>query len=83
MEQNDPPSFEDFHLNYRVGKRMGGGKFGEVFKVEHKTTNELKAFKIVKCQSERDIRDVNQEIQIMKQLDHSHILKVHSFSIQL
>ena len=34
--------------NYRIKKRLGKGSFGNVYKVEHKVTGEIRAMKIIK-----------------------------------
>jgi serine/threonine protein kinase len=76
MQDRRPYSFEKLHSEHKVIQPIGGGKFGQVFKVLHRPSDAHRALKTVTCKTERDVRDVLQEIQIMEQLDHPRVVKV-------
>lgn len=65
--------------DYEVKESVGKGGYGEVKKVIHKITGELRAMKIIKKEScdEVYLKSLSNEINIMRQLDHPHIIKLY------
>jgi calcium-dependent protein kinase len=66
---------------YKVLETIGKGSYGEVKKILHKTTNELRAMKIIRKEdmSKESLETLMGEINILKQLDHPHIVKIYEF----
>ena len=68
--------------NYRLIKKLGNGTFGQVYKVAHKKTGNIRAMKIIPKNNMRAgfaDKDIIREINIMKNLDHPHIIKIYEF----
>lgn len=61
---------------YDVEEKVGQGTFGCVSRIKHKTTNAVRAVKIVPHGSEEVNEQLKQEIDIMKQLDHPNIINL-------
>ena len=66
---------------YIKKKELGSGAFGEVWLVRHKDLDRDFAMKIIKKRKNKsnDERDILNEIEILKKLDHPKILKVVDF----
>lgn len=67
---------------YEEVKKLGEGAFGKVILGRHRQSNELRAIKIIKKENLQDEISDNQienEINILKSLDHSNILKVYEY----
>ena len=62
---------------YKFIKILGEGAFGKVYLVEHRKTNEKFACKRISKKKIRDIKTLNQEISLMKQLDHPNTVKLY------
>lgn len=63
-------------LNYRLGDKIGQGAFGTVYRAQHKKTSDLYAVKVIKCsRDEKEMKEVSQEIELMKKLNHENIIK--------
>ena len=67
---------------YEVIKKIGKGTFGTVYKVMHKITGVVRAMKVIpknnlKCGFTEE--DIIQEINILKKLEHPHIIKLFEF----
>ncbi|OMJ74225.1 hypothetical protein SteCoe_26915 [Stentor coeruleus] len=70
----------DFADNYVVIKKLGAGKSGEVFLVEDLLTRKEYAMKCIKkktIMSERRLESLYNEINIMRNLNHPYIIKLH------
>lgn len=67
--------------NYTIDKRLGEGSYGEVFKVKHKILNYTRAMKKIIRRSKNvdDEKEVQNEIFLLKQIDHPHIVKIFEF----
>lgn len=65
--------------DYDVGEIIGKGGYGEVKKVIHKITGETRAMKIIKKEScdEGYLKSLTNEINILRTLDHPHIIKLY------
>ncbi|CDW86127.1 protein kinase domain containing protein [Stylonychia lemnae] len=66
---------------YRVLENIGKGTYGQVKKVLHKATGELRAMKIIKKGQVNDefMSILMNEIEILKQLDHPKIVRIFEF----
>ena len=84
--KNTAPSFisansKKFTEVYKVGKPLGSGSFGEVRLITHRITEQERAVKIFRKDS--DLGDhyhrIRSEISILKQLEHPTIIKLFEF----
>ena len=66
---------------YIKEKKMGEGSFGEVWLVRHKISGKEFAMKIIEKSPYSNINHINNEIEILKQLDHPNILKILEFHL--
>ena len=66
---------------YRVLETIGKGSYGEVKKIQYKTSGELRAMKIISKDevSKEYVQSLLNEIDILKQLDHPNIVKIYEF----
>lgn len=67
---------------YKILKKLGNGTFGQVYKVMQRQTGNIRAMKIIPKDNLRPgftDKDIIQEITIMKNLDHPHIIKLYEF----
>ncbi|CAD8150941.1 unnamed protein product [Paramecium pentaurelia] len=64
---------------YAFGQVLGQGAFGKVWKVTHKTTGLIRAMKQIKKSEliKEDEQKLFQEMHILKNLDHPHIVKLY------
>eukprot|EP00775_Hariotina_reticulata_P001705 gene1705-2051_t len=64
--------------NYHVIDLVGEGSFGKVYKGRRKCTGQITAMKFIVKQgkSEKDIRNLRQEIEILRQLRHENIIQM-------
>jgi calcium-dependent protein kinase len=68
--------------NYIIEKKLGEGSYGAVFRVKNKDTKQLRAMKKIVAKSTRDPnkeKEIVNEIEMLKSLDHPNILKVFEF----
>ena len=70
---------EQIEKHYSFVEKIGEGTFGNVFKVFHRTSKEFRAIKILKRSAitKVETHKVMREIDILKKLDHPHILKIY------
>ena len=66
---------------YTKKKLLGSGSFGEVWLVQHKNLNRNFAMKIIKKRKNNihDEKEIKNEIEILKKLDHPKIVKIVEF----
>jgi calcium/calmodulin-dependent protein kinase I len=63
---------------YDIGRVIGHGASGQVFKVKHKTNNKSFACKVVKKNANmNDAQSMSTEIEIMKRIRHRHIVSMY------
>ena len=71
--------------NYSIKKRLGKGSFGNVYKVEHKVTKEIRAMKIIKNPLSALGNPLDKkflkEISVLKELEHPNIIKIFEYYI--
>lgn len=75
----NPKSFQE---EYKIGKSLGSGAFGEVRRVIHRATNEGRAVKIFRkdlATSASSQQKLMEEINILRSLDHPNIIRVYEF----
>lgn len=71
-----------FHEEYKVGKVLGSGAFGEVRRAIHRESGEIRAVKIFRkdlAQNEASQRKLREEIDILRSLDHPNIIRVYEY----
>ena len=64
---------------YNVEKQLGEGGYGQVFLVRHKKMNLLRAMKIISVNSKNEEEQTDEEIELLKQLDHPNIVKLFEY----
>ncbi|GLI63648.1 hypothetical protein VaNZ11_006646 [Volvox africanus] len=64
--------------NYHVIELIGEGSFGKVYKGRRKCTGQITAMKFILKQgkSEKDIKNLRQEIEILRQLRHENVIQM-------
>ncbi|GFH11451.1 protein kinase domain-containing protein [Haematococcus lacustris] len=64
--------------NYHVVDLIGEGSFGKVYKGRRKCTGQITAMKFIMKhgKSEKDIKNLRQEIEILRQLRHENIIQM-------
>jgi serine/threonine protein kinase len=65
--------------SYKMIKKIGQGGCGEVFMVMHLATDQIRAMKVVSKLSDKVVKTVFDELNILKQLDHPNIVKVFEY----
>lgn len=67
---------------FRLGKKLGSGRFGNVYLAEEKSTRTIWALKVMNKQKIRDADMVDQvfwEIKLQIYMNHPNILKLYGF----
>lgn len=73
----------DFRTRFETLEELGKGRFGIVYKVVEKDSGAVLAAKIIKCIKAVDRKKVQEEINIMKALQHPKLLQLSaSFETQ-
>lgn len=73
----------DFRARFDILEELGKGRFGVVHKVIEKESGAVLAAKIIKCIKALDRKKVQDEIKIMKSLQHPKLLQLSaSFETQ-
>lgn len=72
-------SSEPITKSYKILEKLGAGSFGQVYKVQHRETKQLRALKMVKktaLKYQDEKSDELIEIKVAQLLEHPHILKL-------
>ncbi|KAL7039652.1 hypothetical protein ACKWTF_000058 [Chironomus riparius] len=73
----------DFKTRFDILEELGKGRFGTVYRVMERETRLILAAKIIKCIKAMDRKKVQDEIKIMKSLQHHKLLQLSaSFETQ-
>lgn len=73
----------DFATRFDILEELGKGRFGKVHRVMEKESGTILAAKIIKCIKAADRAKVQEEINIMKSLNHPKLLQLSaSFQTQ-
>lgn len=73
----------DFKTRFDILEELGKGRFGTVHRVMERETHLILAAKIIKCIKAMDRKKVQDEIKIMKSLQHPKLLQLSaSFETQ-
>ena len=82
---NNDVIVSDTHQNietlYEKVQRLGEGSFGEVWLVRHKILGKNYALKIIEKSPYSNEKQIINEIEILKTLDHPNILKILEFHL--
>ncbi|XP_059620294.1 muscle M-line assembly protein unc-89-like, partial [Phlebotomus argentipes] len=66
----------DFKSRFEMLEELGKGRFGVVYKVVERDTSRTLAAKVIKCIKSKDRVKVQEEISIMKSLQHPKLLQL-------
>ena len=72
----------DPNLDYKKLSFLGEGTFASVYRVQNRITDSIRAMKIIKKSaniSEEADKDIFNEINILRSMDHPNILKIFEF----
>jgi calcium-dependent protein kinase len=72
------------HTRYTEQKMIGEGSYGRVYKMKNNMTGDMRAVKCIYKKAEfinkKEIdKEIANEIEILKQIDHPNILKIYEF----
>ena len=73
---------ENVFKQYKIIKKIGEGSYGVVWKVKHKKTNLIRAMKKIKKNNKTNddtTKDIINEIELLRKLDHPNIVKIFEF----
>jgi serine/threonine protein kinase len=75
--QKEPGKVWDF---YKATKKLGEGSFGAAYLCKHRKSGDERVVKsAAKSKVKIPVEDVEREIMIMMQLDHPHVIRLHSW----
>mmetsp|Transcript_28650 Transcript_28650/g.50961 ORF Transcript_28650/g.50961 Transcript_28650/m.50961 type:complete len:468 (-) Transcript_28650:1097-2500(-) len=69
-------SDDDITAHYDLSQEIGSGGYGRVLLGTHKSSGETRAVKIIQKSRVKDYLTFQTEIEIMKKLDHPHIVRI-------
>ena len=74
-------SYEPLEKNYEILKKVGEGGFSCVYKARHRLTKIYRSIKIIEKSkySKNRQKNLKNEIEILKKLDHPHIIKIFEY----
>lgn len=70
---------EQIGQHYKLGKMIGEGGYGKVYKVRGKKLRKSFALKTITVPDDTDVEDIEAEVANSSEFDHPHILKLHAF----
>ena len=73
---------ESIYSFYEIKENLGSGSYGTVVLAIHKISREYRAIKMInkfKLQTEEAKKRIMQEVEILRKLDHPHIVRVYEF----
>ena len=62
---------------YDCTKKLGKGRYGKVFQVKNKSTNKLYACKKLSKLNIKNLKKLQNEIEVLMKMDHSNIVKLY------
>ena len=65
--------------NYQKLKKIGKGSYGYVYQVVKKNTNIIRAMKIIPKNFQKEIKEIEREINVLRNLDHPNVMKIYEF----
>jgi len=71
------PEIGGFDVEYGEADQLGKGGYGQVFKAKDKTGGAV-ACKVVSHKKMR-LSAINEEVRLMRRLDHKHVIKLHDY----
>ncbi|CCD26080.2 serine/threonine protein kinase CDC15 NDAI_0G03030 [Naumovozyma dairenensis CBS 421] len=66
-------------VQYQLKKVIGQGSYGVVYKAINKKTSQLVAIKEINYHNNDDLNEIMSEIDLLKNLNHTNIVKYHGF----
>lgn len=63
--------------HYKITKALGKGSYGEVFRVRHRSSGELRALKTIPLNKLEDPGAFKTELDVARQLEHPYIVQLH------
>ena len=64
---------------YEFKSELGEGGYGKVYLVRHKKMDQLRAMKIISVNSKNQDEKTDEEIELLKKLDHPNIVKLFEY----
>ena len=64
---------------YKPEGQLGEGGYGQVYLVRHKKMGLLRAMKVIPVNSQNEEEKTDEEIELLKQLDHPNIVKLFEY----
>ncbi len=64
---------------YKTEGRLGEGGYGQVYLVRHKKMGLLRAMKVIPVNSQHEEGKTDEEIELLKKLDHPNIVKLFEY----
>ena len=71
----------DLTEEYEIEGQLGEGGYGKVYLVRHKRMNLLRAMKVISIDSKTSEERTDEEIELLKKLDHPNIIKLFEYFI--
>ena len=71
----------DLTEEYEIEGQLGEGGYGKVYLARHKRMNLLRAMKVISIDSKTSEERTDEEIELLKKLDHPNIIKLFEYFI--
>jgi serine/threonine protein kinase len=69
-------SLQNTKPKYKIMEELGRGKFGVVYRAQHKLTNRIVAIKVVKLRKKAIAEAVVKEVAVLQKLQHKNIIRL-------